>query len=247
MVVNPFVGASVARRYAIARPALHGAAISLASGRIPGVRRALDIGCGTGLSTLPLLSVASFVAGVDVSAEMIRSANEREGVSFVLAMAELLPFADAVFDLATIASAIHWFEPSALREVRRVLNDGGSLLLYDVWFRAEMADVPGFDRWLQEASDTRYQDVHKNPRPDVAAMGFELRWDEDLRRDIPMSLDELVDYLMTHSERIAAVRSGRESEEEQRRFLSDGMTPFFEGVQRRRLGFGIRVEMFEAV
>ena len=86
--------------------------------------------------------------------------------------------------------------------------------------------------------------MQKNPRPDLAEMGFIPAWDEDLRREVSMSLDGLVDYLMTHSERIAAVQSGRESEEEQRRFFRDGMASFFKEVPRRQLGFGVRVEMF---
>ncbi|MDP9184875.1 MAG: methyltransferase domain-containing protein [Actinomycetota bacterium] len=244
MAVNPFVGASVAGRYAAARPALHGQAIALLASRVPEVPRAIDIGCGTGLSTHALAGVAGHVVGVDASEDMLAHAIKEQGVSFVSAVAERLPFPDAAFDLASVASAIHWFAPSALREVRRVLDSDGSLLVYDVWFRAEMAGVPSFGEWLEEASATRYPPVQKNPRPDLEEMGFIPAWNEDLRQEVSMSIDGLVDYLMTHSERIAAVQSGLESEEEQRRFFSDGMISFFEEAPRRQLGFGIRVEMF---
>jgi hypothetical protein len=62
-----------------------------------------------------------------------------------------------------------------------------------------------------------------------------------------MTLDELVAYLMTHSERIAAVESGHESEEEQRTLLASGVAPYFRGAHRRTLVFGIKVELFEPV
>lgn len=215
--------------------------------RFQRAHRALDVGCGTGLSTRALVPTSDLVVGVDISEDMLRQADAFPGVAFVLAAGERLPFNEATFDLATVASAIHWLAPIALHEVRRILEEDGRLLIYDVWFRAEMDGVPEFGGWLTHISEARYPEVVKNPRPDLRAIGFELEWEEDLRREVAMSLAELVDYLMTHSERIAAVTSGRESEEEQRRLLADGAAQFFEGVHGRRLGFGIRAELFKAV
>src|SRR3954471_15359442 len=122
MAVNPFVGRSVAARYVTARPALHGEAIRLLDSRMPHVRRAIDIGCGTGLSTDALRRVARHVVGVDVSEDMLSQTAKDQQVSYVSAAAERLPFPDAAFDLASVASAIHWFPPAGMREVRRVLD-----------------------------------------------------------------------------------------------------------------------------
>src|SRR4051794_10696125 len=88
VAVNPFVGASVARRYAAARPALHAEAVALAASRVPGARRAIDIGCGTGLSTRALTQLAEYVVGVDVSEDMLDQAIKKEAVLFVSAAAE---------------------------------------------------------------------------------------------------------------------------------------------------------------
>jgi hypothetical protein len=57
-----------------------------------------------------------------------------------------------------------------------------------------------------------------------------------------MSPDALVEYLMTHSERIAAIREGLETESEQRLFLAEGIVPFYENVLTRRVAFGIQIE-----
>jgi SAM-dependent methyltransferase len=248
VIRNPFVGASVAARYAAARPALHHVAVELLVARHGRTRRlALDVGCGTGLSTRALVPVAGLVIGVDISEDMLRLAERAAGERFARAAAERLPFPDGAFDLATVGSAVHWFASDGLEEIRRVLADDGELLIYDVWFTAEMSGEPGFTAWLERISEERYPPVDRNPRPDLLTMGFGLSWQEDVRRDVVMTLDELVAYLMTHSERIAAVESGHESEEEQRTLLASGVAPFFHGAHRRTLVFGIKVELFEPV
>ena len=122
----------------------------------------------------------------------------------------------------------------------------GHLLVYDIWFRAEMTGQPGFHDWLAQISEERYPPVVKNPRPDLQAIGFASTWKEDLHLPVTMTREALAEYLMTHSERIAAVTADRETEAEQRRILLDGLTPFFQGATARELGFGARMELFEA-
>jgi ubiquinone/menaquinone biosynthesis C-methylase UbiE len=99
------------------------------------VPRALDVACGTGQSTLALKEVASQVVGTDTSREMLAQATREAGVRYVEAPAEDLPFADDSFCLVTVALALHWFERSRfLTEVRRVLDPGGWLVVYDNGF-----------------------------------------------------------------------------------------------------------------
>lgn len=247
VVRNPFVGLGVASRYASARPALHGEAIAAFQKKIARPRRALDLGCGTGLSTRALVGWAQTVVGTDVSEDMLAHAGLATDATFVLGRAERLPFRKGVFDLLTVASAIHWFDRSALAEVRRVLTDRGALGIYDVWFRAEMVGEKRFSSWMSDVCGPRYPAVPKNEGPDLPAAGFTSLWADSLHRNVPMTLQALTDYLMTHSERIAAVRDGRESESDQRRFLTEGLRPIYEGARHRSLGFGITVELFAVV
>src|SRR4249919_350474 len=167
MVSNPFIGVEVASRYAAARPALHGEAVAAVRGLIDTPRTAVDLGCGTGLSTHALARHAAAVVGIDASLDMLSQARRAANISFVLGEAERLPFKDGAFDLATIASAIHWFHPPALGEIRRVLSADGSLLVYDIHFRARMNGVDAFAEWMTVECGPRYPHVAKNERPDL--------------------------------------------------------------------------------
>jgi ubiquinone/menaquinone biosynthesis C-methylase UbiE len=244
-VDNPFVGREVACRYASARPVLHHHVTRLLADRIPRPSRALDLGCGTGLSTAPLQGFAKMVVGVDVSSQMLAARIDHTAL-YVLAQAERLPFADAVFELVTIASAILWFGPEAIHELGRVLGPNGWLVVYDVWFRGEMVGADEFAEWMRGEASSRYRPVPKYQysASTLATAGLSAAWEADLTYEVVMSQDELINYLMTHSERIAAVRDGRESESEQRRFLSKGIVPFYRDTPSCRVAFGIEVEAF---
>src|SRR4051794_15697233 len=181
-VVNPFAGTAVAARYASARPALHDRAIALIELWVPPPDRALDVGCGTGLSTRALEGFAQDTVGVDVSKEMLRARERDSHATYVLAAAEHLPFADSTFDLATTASAIHWFDRDAARELARVLRPSAPLVVYDVWFPAQMVGVEEFHTWMSTEMGARYRSVPKNEfvAADLAKFGFNRAWREDL-------------------------------------------------------------------
>jgi ubiquinone/menaquinone biosynthesis C-methylase UbiE len=99
----------------------------------------LDVGCGTGtfehlvLQTQPKQAIT----GVDLSAGMLAIARQKcQGyahVSFKIAAATALPFADCSFDWVVSASALHYFDDplAALREMRRVLKPKGELVILD--------------------------------------------------------------------------------------------------------------------
>ena len=96
-------------------------------------RRVLDVGCGTGALAAALTeSFACKVWGVDASAEMLEVARRRapRGVGFKLGRAEALPFRDGWFERVTMTLVSHLVDrPVAFREARRVLRDGGGLVL----------------------------------------------------------------------------------------------------------------------
>ena len=102
--------------------------------RLPGVRRALDIGCGDGWETAALLELGVEVTGIDISAEALaRCRLQSPRARHVLADVRAMPMlADGEFDLAVAQLSLHYFDRGdtqrALCEIARVLAPGGRLI-----------------------------------------------------------------------------------------------------------------------
>ena len=93
-------------------------------------QRVVDVGCGPGALTAPLVDRlgADAVAAIDPSAPFVEAARERfPGVDVRAGDAEHLPFADDEFDLALAQLVVHFMtDPvSGLREMARVTRPGG--------------------------------------------------------------------------------------------------------------------------
>jgi len=111
--------------------------------------RVLDVGCGTGATTLAvarLLGTEGRVVGIDVSAPMIavaraRAAREGLAANFIVADAQTNPFEAASFDMITTRFGVMFFaDPArALANLRQAATDAASLCLF-VWRSA--ADNP---------------------------------------------------------------------------------------------------------
>jgi SAM-dependent methyltransferase len=104
-----------------------------------GTERLLDIATGGGHTALAFAPLVASVTAVDLTPPMLAAAAahvaERgaTNITFSVADAESLPFADATFDIVTTRTAPHHFaDPSAyVRETARVLVPGGLFLLDD--------------------------------------------------------------------------------------------------------------------
>ena len=104
-------------------------------------QRILDLATGTGDFALSSRRLqAERIIGVDVALNMLRLGVDKLGkreantaVRLLGGDAEQLPFADACFDLVTVAFGVRNFGsiPAGLQEARRVLRPGGELLVLD--------------------------------------------------------------------------------------------------------------------
>jgi demethylmenaquinone methyltransferase/2-methoxy-6-polyprenyl-1,4-benzoquinol methylase len=92
----------------------------------------LDLGAGTGTSSLPFAAAGATVVPCDFSLGMLKEGKKRHpDLPLTAGDATRLPFADGVFDAATISFALrNVHDPdAALRELRRVVRPGGRLVI----------------------------------------------------------------------------------------------------------------------
>jgi ubiquinone/menaquinone biosynthesis C-methylase UbiE len=105
----------------------------LLAGHVPPGGTAIDVGCGTG-EVLALLgdTGARRVVGSDLSTEALGHAAARaRGGALVVSRAERLPFPSACADVLVSLEVIEHLDSdlTALREYRRVLRPGGTMLV----------------------------------------------------------------------------------------------------------------------
>jgi ubiquinone/menaquinone biosynthesis C-methylase UbiE len=241
-VQNPFAAAGVGVHYDRGRPFHHPRTLERVVemvGRAE-IDRALDVACGTGMSTVALGDHAERVVGVDVSAEMLRSARRAPGASYLLASAERMPFRPGAFGAATCSSGVHWFDqPAFFGELHRVLRPGGWVALYDHYFVGEMVGVPEFADWLHEAL-VRFPLPPRHPQVgdprSLEPVGFEKIGDEMFGDDIEMTHAALTDYQLTISNFVDAAEKGV-SRAELEAWALESTAPLFAGVETRTVRF----------
>ncbi|GGH19636.1 class I SAM-dependent methyltransferase [Paenibacillus segetis] len=112
----------------------------------------IDLGCGTGLSTLIWKDHAQQVVGVEPNEDMRNKAIEKlhqleeaPPVSFVAGYSDQVPSESQTADIVTCSQSFHWMEPeSTLNEINRILKVNGVFAAYD-------CDWPPTLHWTLEA------------------------------------------------------------------------------------------------
>jgi ubiquinone/menaquinone biosynthesis C-methylase UbiE len=110
--------------------------------------RVLDLAAGTGKLTRALLGVGLDVVAVEPQAQLRELLAVRVGAERALeGLAEKIPLPDDSVAAVTVAEAFHWFDKvAALREIKRVLIDGGGLAVLRIlpdWGGASWAHEVG--------------------------------------------------------------------------------------------------------
>ncbi len=136
---------------------------------------ALDVGCGTGLLTLPLAEQARRTVGLDLSSAMLEklaAKAARQGVTLELHQGSVLdlPCADGEFTLVTTAFMLLYLTPEekqqALAEIYRVLTPDGRLGCLSS--QGEIADIfLTREEWQTLLSDAGFTNVRIEDRYDV--------------------------------------------------------------------------------
>jgi len=163
--------------YDAARPAMPLFPVEIITaylGKRPGL--VVDMGCGTGLSTLVWKGRCAKAVGIDPNDDMLEAAAKKrvDGITFKKGCSHDTGLADASADAVVCSQSFHWMEPAAtLAETARILRSGGVFAAVDCdWppvcgWRAEKA----FIELIARAEETE--------RSDASLRGRFVKWDKE--------------------------------------------------------------------
>ncbi len=178
----------MAAQYARARPAGPPALYDALAGYVPPPADVLEIGCGPGNASLPLLERGYRIHAVELGEKLAAFARTRlAAFSFTVEVGrfEDAPLEPASVELVACSSAFHWLDRArALRQVVKVLEPGGGLAL--MWGSARRTAE---DNRVDEALQTAYRahapelarDASERFRGIVDAIGQAIRDTPELR------------------------------------------------------------------
>ena len=244
-MVNPFGTDAMAEGYAAFRPPLHPLIMEMVKGRLPSkgrVARALDVGCGAGLSTRAVQGMADHCIGIELAEQMLRgAAATAPGAEFLAGRAEAIPLRDRCVDLITAAGSLNYADLSRFfREAARVLVPGGVVVAYDFSPGRDFRDSEVLAQWFSgfiarypwppnEAADLSPELLSRADR------GFQLQTSDSFEIGITLSRDFYLDYLMTETNVAFAQRNGI-PESEIKSWCSGTLSPVW-GEQQREVLF----------
>ncbi|MGP9498815.1 class I SAM-dependent methyltransferase [Halomonas sp. AOP43-D1-4] len=207
-----FTEVGAGKRYDQYRPKTHQAVVQKMQQHIKGRRfeRVVDVACGTGDSTVPLLAFGHNVMGIDSSDEMLAIAHKR-GLSVRKADYSDLP-QQGRFDLISTCMAFHWFDGArAIASYKAASSPGAVWLIYDFAFAGHTTSEQ-FNHWLRNEYFKRYPSPPRNRFDDM-----KLADDEELSviasdcgwLPVEFTLEPLIGYLSTQSNIEEATRTGK--------------------------------------
>lgn len=234
--------------YARVRPAVHPEIIKLIQRHLQlssPFPRALDLGCGAGLSTAALATLAISVVGLEpVTTMLTHGYSVAPHAQFLVGVAEQLPFRSQTFDLITAAGSLNYVDLNrCFPEVGRVLKPNGTLVIYDFSSgrRFQKSDV--LDQWFTDF-EQRYpfppgyeMDVQGQ---DYCHFGLRLSGYQAFEVAITLDFSAYLDYILSETNVELAIQEG-ESLATITDWCRTTLTPIFGDTSREILFDGYAV------
>ena len=253
--MNYFNSAAAAERYSKGRPRFHSNTIKHIRDYLQldeKVDSALDVGCGTGLSTEALLQIARNVYGTDISERMLEFAIHKDRIRYLVAAAEQQPFADSTFDLITVSSGVHWFDiDKFLTEANRLLKSKSWLAIYENHFIAEMVGVDEFADWFASVYLKKFPSPPRNNAyawnaENLKPKNLVFLTEEKFKNSVRLSKSQLALYFTTQSNIIAAVEKGEVTYPQVEKWLNEQLALFFkDDGSPRTINYGNWIKYFQ--
>ncbi|MCP4180852.1 MAG: class I SAM-dependent methyltransferase [bacterium] len=205
------------------------------------VEYALDVGCGTGLSTLALKEVAENIVGVDSSKSMINCAIKDDNIKYYNYSAEHLPF-EKKFDLITLGGSINWIDRvKFFTGAKKILREEGVVVVYDNYMLGMMEENDRFETWYTDKYLTKYpkppRDESSISNEEATKYGFEQINSETYTNKVKFTLDNFIKYLFSQSNIVTLLNNQKKDRESIRKWFISSLISIF-GSGEKRLIFG---------
>ncbi len=186
--------------------------------------RILDIGCGTGKSTEPLVKIFkdSVIIGGDPDKGMLKvakkSAKEKSlKIKYKQTRAEEMPFNSGYFDAIIAGTAFHWFSTKkAIKEIKRTLKPEG---IFFVFWRRHKEDLINFSELRKKYKIKSFVNKYKNNNEflvdTLKKLGFRDVKTEKVEFKSKTDLKKMIEDIKTNSFYLAMSAKKREE------YLSD--------------------------
>jgi ubiquinone/menaquinone biosynthesis C-methylase UbiE len=206
----------LAAGYAYDRPPVHRHIIQSVkeyiqlTGRFP---RALDVGCGAGISTAALKTISDIVIGLEpVRTMLTHCRSTAPNALFLIGRAETLPFEAEVFDLVTAAGSLNYADLDLFfPEAARVLKSSGHLIIYDFSGGRHVDGEHRLHEWFA-MFESRYPaqpnftlNVRKR---DYRRFGLRLEAYKEMDIAVPMTFDAYLAYVLSETRVELAIARG---------------------------------------
>jgi SAM-dependent methyltransferase len=197
----------------------------------------VDLGSGTGYSTLAWSRKAARVVGIESNPVMLRQARRAPHVEYRLTSADRTGLASGTADVVTCSQSFHWMDPkTTIPEIARILRPGGVFAAYD-YALPPLID-PQLDppfRALMRWAHLPTQPEEKARHPTRLARSGRFRWvgKVSLHRSDVGDLQRALDLPLSIAHIAARLDGGAESSEKVwQRFRTAAERAF--GTGRRR-------------
>jgi SAM-dependent methyltransferase len=161
---------------------------------------------------------------------MLDHATSHPRICYQLGFAEQLDFEAGMFDLISAGSALHWFDQERFYvECQRVLSAAGLLAVYNDHFTAHMEGSVACKRWMRTRFAKRFPPPRRGMRDmdeeKASEFGFKVAHRSSFSHPVPFSRAELIGYLLTRSNTLAALARGKETQAGLIDWLDRELTP----------------------
>jgi len=250
-MTNYFNYSTAAKRYKEGRPNIHPVVVERVKAKLAltnKLKNVLDVGCGTGLSTVALLDISERVIGVDTSAAMLEQAEVQPGIQYQQLSAEEIDTLGVTFDLIMMSSVFHWLNQRVFLEAcGQALRADSYIIIHNNYFTSTTKDdnSADFTAWMRERYLPKYTTPSRHNyqlnEEEIKALGFVLTDNERFENTVHWQKQDLINYLITQSNVIANVELGNYRIDEVTAWLAEELTTHFEGDEEREFVFGNRL------